>query len=126
MSFRRPSSGWAGSDDVVCCADVVHRGEVAEHHDVFSVPSVDDGACDGACDDLGDCGEEGDEGEGGGFSGCLPRPYGDGELGHAGAEEGDELAEPDDGEAPHAGGAPGLGFLGCAVVSGFGGVILMD
>ncbi len=95
-------------------------GEVAEHHDVFSVPSVDDGAREGAGENLGDRGEEGDEGEGGGFPGGLPRPDGDGELGHAGSEEGDELAEPDDGEALHAGGAPGLGLLGCAVVSVFG------
>ena len=38
------------------------------------------------------------------------------------AEEGDELADPDDGEALHAGGASGLdfGFEGCARLSGVG------
>ena len=79
--------------------------QVAQDHDVLSVVPVHDGPGQGACEYLGDGCEEAYEGEGGCDACGLPGPDGDGELGHPCPQEGDELACPDDGEAPHARGA---------------------
>ena len=84
------------------------RRQVAEHHYQLSIPAVDEGAGDGAQQHSRAEGEEGNQRQGRGLARNLPGPDGEGEPSHAAAQQGDNLADPNDGEPEHAGWA-GLG-----------------